>query len=172
MRTMGTNIFEYYAGQYRYANRPQAKLWEEYGEYIAENDLSKYERKLLRDWIKAGHSVYETVESMYMTAPAYPPMDFIGAYRLDRSITEDMEGLTKDEKDDYLKELMGWEDPSPEYLAMEEAKRNTPRLIEDRVRRLERELFNLWEFVWQEGLGSEAREFVDDHKDEETPFEW
>lgn len=43
---------------------------------------------------------------------------------------------------------------------------------EERIRRLEREVFSLWNFVWQEGLGDEAREFVEEHRDEETPFAW
>ena len=169
---MENHRFGYDAGQDNYTGRHQSALWEEYREYIVENELSKYERKLLRDWIKDGHSVYETVESKYLPGPAYPPMNLIDAYRLDHSISDDMKGMTKEKKERYLKELMGWEEPDPEYLAMEEARKNTPKIIENRVRRLERELFNLWNFVWQEGLGNEAREFVEEHKNEEIPFEW
>ena len=144
----------------------------EYCDYIAANRLNKHERNLLREWLQAGHSVYETVESRYLPGPAYPPMDFIDAYRLDRSLGKAMSGMTRAERIDYLKDYAGYEDPSPEEMAMERAKGNTPKLVEEHVRRLEREVFNLWNFIWQEGLGDEAREFVEDHKDEEIPFEW
>lgn len=153
-------------------NTVDGHLWNEFREYTEEYRLSDHERRLLRDWVRSGHSVYETVESMYLPGPSYPPMDFIDAYRLDRSIRDDMRGMTKAEKDAYLKSCMGWEEPSPEQISLDEAKRNTPKLVEDRVRRLERELFNLWSFVWQEGLGAEAREFVDERKEDEIPFEW
>ena len=38
-------------------------LWDEYREYVDKYPLSGYERRLLRGWVKDGHSVYETVES-------------------------------------------------------------------------------------------------------------
>lgn len=146
--------------------------WKEYSKYISENTVSKYERKLLRDWVRSGHSVYETVESRYLPGPAYPPMDFIGAYRLDRELSEDMKGMTNAEKGVYLKAYIGYEEPTPEEIAEAEAKKSTPKLIEERVRRLERDLFHLWEFVWKEGLGDEAEEYVNERKDDAIPFEW
>ena len=150
----------------------ESKRWEEFREYTAENTVSKYERRLLRDWVRSGHSVYEAVESMYLPGPAYPPMDFIDAYRLDRSIRDDMRGMTSSEKEAYLKSCMGWDDPSPEEFALYEAKKNTPEIARDHVRKCERELFNLWCFVWQEGLGDDARAFIDEHKDDAILTEW
>ena len=147
-------------------------LWEEFREYTANNHMSSYERRLLRNWVRSGHSVYDTVESRYLPGPAYPPMDYLTAYRLDRDLSEDMKGMTIAEKNSYLKSYIGYEEPPAEVIAMNEAKKNTPKLIEDRVRHLERELFHLWEYIWQEGLGDEAREFMEEHKDEEIPFEW
>ena len=144
----------------------------EYCDYIAANRLTKHERTLLREWLQAGHSVYETVESRYLPGPVYPPMDFIDAYRLDRSLGKAMSGMTRDERISYLKEYMGYEDPSYEELEMERSKKRTPKLMEEYVKRLEREIFSLWNFIWQEGLGDEAREFVEERKDEEIPFEW
>lgn len=153
-------------------NTVDGHLWKEFREYTEEYRSSDHERRSLRDCVRSGHSVYETVGSMYLQGPSYPPMDFIDAYRLDRSIRDDTRGMTKAEKDAYLKSCMGWEYPSPEQISLDGAKRNTPKLVEDHVRRLERELFNLWSFVWQEGLGAEAREFVDERKEDEIPFEW
>ena len=149
-----------------------SRYWKEYKDYISRNKMSNYERRLLREWVRSGHSVYETVESKYLPGPMYPPMDFLDAYRLDRELSDAMKGMNMEEKGAYLKAFMGYEDPSPEELAMEEAKKNTPKLIEERVRRLERERGALWDFVWQKGLRVEAEEYVADHKDEEVPFEW
>ena len=146
--------------------------WEEFREYTAANSMSKDERRLLRDWVRSGHSVYETVQSRYLPGPSYPPMDFLSMYRFDRELTEDMKGMTRAEKNKYLKACMGWEDPTPEEIMMEDARKHTPESIKDRVRHLERDLFNLWTFVAREGLEEEAREYVDEHKDDETPFEW
>ena len=44
-------------------------------------------------------------------------------------------------------------------------------VTETRLKELERDMFHLWEFIWQEGLGDEAREFVDDHKNEACVLE-
>ena len=146
--------------------------WIEYEDYIHENKLSKYERQLLRKWIREGHSVYDPVEPQYIPGPVYPPMDFIEAYRHDRGIRELTKGMTEAERIEYIKDLYGYTDPSPEELAIEEAKMNTPKLIEDRVRQLERDLFHLWDFVQNYGLYCEAMKYVDELKDEEIPFEW
>ena len=146
--------------------------WDEYREYISKTPMSAYERRLLRKWVSDGHSVYATVESRYLPGPASPPMDFLEAYRFDRELREDMRGMTDDEKGSYLRSCMGWEDPSPEELAMYEAKKNTPKIVGDHVRKLERELFNLWCFIWQEGLGDDARAFVEEHKDDPILTVW
>lgn len=147
-------------------------LWIEYDEYIHDNKLTKYERQLLRKRIRDGHSVYEIVESRYLPGPAYPPMDFIDAYRFDRGISDDIKGMSEDEREAYLKDLFGYTEPSPEEIAMDEAKRNTPKLIENRVRQLERELFSLWDFIQDHGYYNDAKKYVEEHRDEEIPFEW
>lgn len=146
--------------------------WEEFRKYTEENAMSRYERKLLRDWVRSGHSVYETVESRYLPGPTYPPRDFLGMYRFDRELTEDMVGMTRAEKDAYLKACIGWSDPAPEEIAMETVREHTPELIRDRIRRLEREVFYLWQFVAEEGMLDEAKGYVDGRRDEAIPFEW
>ena len=39
-----------------------------------------------------------------------------------------------------------------------------------RIALLEREIFHLWEFIWQEGLGEDAREFIRDSEGEPLPL--
>ena len=55
---------------------------------------------------------------------------------------------------------------------LHEAKAKTPEPVNAHIRKLERELFHTWAFIMEEGLYSEASEYVNEHKDEETPFEW
>lgn len=94
--------------------KEECTYWAEYKEYISEIKTSSYEKRLLRDWVRSGHSVYETVQSRYLTGPSEPPMDFLDAYRFDRELRETMQGMTKAEKEAYLKAFMGYEDPVPE----------------------------------------------------------
>jgi len=84
--------------------------WEEYKEYIENNKMSSYERKLLRDWVRSGHSVYETVDSRYLPGPSEPPMDYLDAYRLDKELRDQMKGMTRSEKTAYLKAWLNWND--------------------------------------------------------------
>ena len=86
-------------------------------------------------------------------------------------LAEDTKGMAGDAAGVCLKPYGVCEDSSPEQAVMNGARRTCPDLAGARSRRLERELFHLWEFVWQEGVGDEAREFVDERKSDETPFE-
>lgn len=147
-------------------------LWEEFREYTARNSLSGYERRILWDWIRSCHGVHNTAGPGYPPRPACPQMDPSDARGLDWELTEDMKEIARDERNAYLKPYIGYGNHSPEQAAMNSSRRTTPDLTGSRTRRLERELFHLWEFIWQEGLGSEAREFVDERRSDETPFEW
>ena len=40
------------------------------------------------------------------------------------------------------------------------------------IRVLHRELFYLWDFVGEEGLWSDAKEYVDERCIDPTPYEW
>ena len=42
---------------------------------------------------------------------------------------------------------------------------------DERIRRMERDLLHLWEFIWQEGLGEDAREFISNSTGEPIPFQ-
>lgn len=149
----------------------QARFWEEYREYIKATPMTAYERRLLRKWVSECHSVYDDPGSRYLGCSAYP-MPFLDVYRMDREFEHEMKGMSPDEKIEYLKKATGWDDPSPGELAMDEAKMNTPKLIEALVRQLERDFFHLREFVMMKGFAEEAMQYVRDLKDEEIPFEW
>ena len=53
-----------------------------------------------------------------------------------------------------------------------DAIRNTPVYVQKKYETLSRKLFLLWEFLATEGLCQEAREYLEDHKDEEVPMDF
>ena len=143
-------------------------LWDEYKEYVDKYPLTKYERRLLRQWVKDGHSVYETVDSFYLPGPAWPPMDFIDAHRLDHELREAMKGMKKAEREKYLKDYIGFVEDDPVLETAEQKLQRAKTHIND----LEKRLFLLWEYLMTEDLWAEAEEYLEDHKDEELPFVW
>ena len=153
-----------------YDNR-QEFLWDEYQDYIAKKPMTPYERRLVRKWVKEGNSVYGCTQSRYYGESAYP-MEFLEVYRSDRAIDKELQGKTPQERETYLKDLLGYQEETAEEKELREAKDATPGPVNAHIRKLERELFHIWAFIIEEGLCSEAMEYVNEHRDEESPFEW
>lgn len=149
----------------------QQFLQEELEEYEKITPMTAYERRLVRKWVSDGHSVNESPGSKYLP-DRYPPADFLETYREDREISRAVKGMTSEEEEAYLKAYTGWEEPTKEELAYMEVIGTGSDRVKRYVKKIQREMWHLWEFVWQEGLGDEARAFIEDHKDEETLFEW
>ncbi len=57
-----------------------------------------------------GHNPRENPGSRYLCMTGSEPMDFLDVYRMDKEIKEEMKGMTKAQREAYLKELMGWTD--------------------------------------------------------------
>ena len=159
-----------YKYEFLYESR-QDYLWDEYQDYIAQKPMTAYERRLVRNWVREGNSVYGCMQSRYYGESAYP-MEFLEVYRMDRSIDKELVGKTPREREAYLKDLLGYQEEPAEEKELREAKAVTPELVNDHIRKLERELFHTWAYIMEEGLYSEALEYVREHKDEEIPFEW
>lgn len=149
----------------------QERYWEEYREYISEMSMSSYERNMLRKWVSEGHSVYDDPGSRYLPTSCYP-RPFLEVYREDLEITKALRGKSAAEKLAWLKDYQSCADLTTEERKMTDARESAPELIRAQVRSIRRELAHLWEFIWNEGLGEEAIEFVRERRDEETPFEW
>ena len=75
----------------------------------------------------------------------------------------------------YLKEYIGFVDETDaerqEREENERLHRQTPKKAQQKIRKLQRELFYTWIFLSQEGLREEAEEFIKEHMDEPVPFE-
>ena len=162
-----------YKYEFLYDSR-QEFLWDEYQDYIAKKPMTPYERRLVREWVKEGNSVYGCTQSRYYGESAYP-MEFLEVYRSDRAIDKELQGKTPQEREAYLKDLLGYQEEPAEEKELRKAKAATPEPVNAHIRhirKLERELFHIWAFIIEKGLCSEAMEYVNEHKNEESPFEW
>ena len=159
-----------YKYEFLYDSR-QEFLWDEYQDYIAKKPMTPYERRLVREWVKDGNSVYGCTQSRYYGESAYP-MEFLEVYRSDRAIDKELQGKTAQEREAYLKDLLGYQEEPAEEKELRKAKAATPEPVNAHIRKLERELFHIWAFIIEKCLCSEAMEYVNEHKNEESPFEW
>ena len=159
-----------YKYEFLYDSR-QEFLWDEYQDYIAKKPMTPYERRLVREWVKDGNSVYGCTQSRYYGESAYP-MEFLEVYRSDRAIDKELQGKTPQEREAYVKDLLGYQEEPAEEKELRKAKAATPEPVNAHIRMLERELFHIWAFIIEKGLCSEAMEYVNEHKNEESPFEW
>ena len=159
-----------YKYEFLYDSR-QEFLWDEYQDYIAKKPMTPYERRLVREWVKEGNSVYGCTQSRYYGESAYP-MEFLEVYRSDRAIDKELQGKTPQEREAYLKDLLEYQEEPAEEKELRKAKAATPEPVNAHIRKLERELFHIWAFIIEKGLCSEAMEYVNEHKNEESPFGW
>lgn len=144
--------------------------------YENETPMTPYERRALRKWVSSGHSVGEAPPSKYRcTHGCCPPPDFLDVYREDRMLDAVRKRMNRAEREAYLKEYFGFcEEPEEERLHREHRERlhrETPEEAKNTIRNLQRRIFYLYMFISEQGLSSEADEYLDDHLDTPTPFE-
>lgn len=145
-------------------NKRQTYLEEQLMKYEQTTKMTGKERRALRNWVKSGHSVYESPGSRYLCDRAMPVQDFLDVYRQDEMLEKEMAGMTRGEQEVWLKEYMGYEEPVRESDA-------DATTLDERIRKLERKIFHLWEFIGQEGLWSEATEYMEENENDPMPFE-
>lgn len=138
-------------------------------DYESRVPMTPAEKRALRKWVAAGHSVYESPGSKYICDNG---MDFLDVYRIDHEIAAAIRGKTNEEKVAYIKEYTGYVDPTPEELERFDAIRNTPAYVQKKYEKLTRQIFLLWDFLAEEGLWHEAKEYLEDHKDDEIPIDF
>lgn len=94
----------------------QAYFWNEYQEYIKVTPMTAYERRLLRNWVSEGHSVYHDPGSKYLGYSSCP-MSFLSVYRMDRELDLELKGFHGEGRIEQLKKIVGWTDSTSEELA-------------------------------------------------------
>ena len=144
--------------------------------YEQETPMTPYEKRALRRWVASGHSVMETPPSRYACIHCcYPPPSFLDVYREDKQLDAATRGMTKSEKASYLKEYVGFPEESAEERAQREANQHlheqTPKAAREVIRTLQRKIFYLSTFLAEQGLSSEAEDYLSDHMDTPALFE-
>ena len=146
-----------------------ARELEEYEQTVP---MTAPEKRALRKWVSQGHGVRECPPSKYICMPNSGRFDFLDVYRMDHEIAAAIRGKTRAEKEAYIKEYTGYLDPTPEELERMEAVKNTPVYVQRKYEKLFRRIFLLWDFLAEEGLWSEAKEYLEEHQDDEMPIEF
>lgn len=144
--------------------------------YEQETSMTPYEKRALRRWVASGHSVMEAPPSRYACIHCcYPPPSFLDVYREDKQLDAATRGMTKSEKASYLKEYVGFPEESAEERAQREANQHlheqTPEAAREVIRTLQRKIFYLSTFLAEQGLSSEAEDYLSDHMDTPALFE-
>ena len=144
--------------------------------YEQETPMTPYEKRALRKWVASGHSVMDTPPSRYACIHCcYPPPSFLDVYREDRLLDAATKGMTEAEKVSYLKAYAGFQEESDEERMLREENQRlhdqTPEAAREVIRRLQRKIFYLSIFLAEQGLSSEAEEYLDDHMDTPALFE-
>jgi len=138
-------------------------------EYERKHSMTPAEKRAVRKWVASGHSVYESPGSRYVCDLG---MDFLSVWRTDHEIAAAIRGKTKEEAAAFIKEYCGYTDPTPEELARMDALRNTPVYVQRKYEKLCRQIFLLWDYLAEEGLLSDAKEYLDSHRDDEPPLDF
>ena len=125
------------------------------------------EKKALRKWVASGHSLKENPGSKYICDLG---MAFLDVYRADHDIAERTRGMTPAQKVAYIKEYTGYTELTPEELERMEAIRHTPAYVSERYEKLARQMLVLWDFLAGEGLYTEAKEYLEEHMDDDVPM--
>lgn len=144
--------------------------------YEERTPMTPAEKRALRRWAASGHSVREAPPSKYPCLQcAYPPPDFLDAYRAEREIDRATKGMDEEEALSWLKENYGPAPEDPEekerHLENERLHRETPEKARKTIEALQRKLFHMWVFLAREGMEDDAEEYLKSHMDEPAPFE-
>ncbi len=137
-----------------------------------ETPMTPYERRALRKWVISGHSVNEAPPSKYPCIHCcYPPPTFLDVYREDKYLDTVLKGKTRAEKEAYLKEYIGYTEEPEEVKESRRMRESTPAPVRKKIQTLQRKIFYLYMFIAEQGMSSEAEEYLEDHLDTPAPFE-
>jgi len=139
-------------------------LKQELKEYEKITPMTEEERRELHEWVDAGYSVHEN--TCCAVGDGNRPIDFLVIYREEEYLRKVTAGMESEEARRYVLDYYGWTEDKTE-----KEEEYTVETLKERVRKLERELFYLDEFVGRKGLWEEARKYIEENRDEPIPFE-
>lgn len=139
-------------------------LRQELKEYEKITPMTEEERRELHEWVDAGYSVHQN--TCCAVGDGNRPIDFLVIYREEEYLRKATAGMDSEEARRYVLDYYGWTEDETE-----KDEEYTVETLKERVRKLERKLFYLDEFIGRKGFWEEAWKYVEENRDEPIPFE-
>ena len=154
------------AYQQEYCNYTIQDMYEEDLKYYEEHvPMTIPERSALREWVLSGHSIYANPGSKYLPGRGRS-QSFLSMYRQDKEIEAAKRNMTKHEYREFLKDYVCYD----HVVFMD--RELSPAHMKMKIRKLNRKVFHLLGFIALEGCSwEEALDYMNDHMDDEIPFE-
>ena len=88
-------------------------LENQYKEYIKKRTMTKKEQRAVREWVKAGNSVYDNPEGAWQDGGVR--VEYLDTYRDNEYIRQHTKGMSLEETKRFALAYYGWDDePDPE----------------------------------------------------------
>lgn len=83
-------------------------LENQYKEYLKKRTMTKKEQRAVREWVKAGNSVYDNPAGAWLDGGVR--MEYLDIYRDDEYIRQNTKGMTPEETRKFALAYYGWDD--------------------------------------------------------------
>ena len=83
-------------------------LENQYKEYLKKRTMTKKEQRAVREWVKAGNSVYDNPAGAWQDGMVR--MEFLDVYRDDEYIRQHTKGMSPEETRKFAMAYYGWDD--------------------------------------------------------------
>ena len=83
-------------------------LENQYKEYLKKRTMTKKEQRAIREWVKAGNSVYDNPAGAWQDGMVR--VEFLDMYRDDEYIRQHTKGMTPEETRKFALAYYGWDD--------------------------------------------------------------
>jgi hypothetical protein len=83
-------------------------LENQYKEYLKKRPMTKKEQRAVREWVKAGNSVYDNPAGAWLDGGVR--MEYLDIYRDDEYIRQHTKGMTPEETRKFALAYYGWDD--------------------------------------------------------------
>ena len=83
-------------------------LENQYKEYLKKRTMTKKEQRAVREWVKAGNSVYDNPAGAWLDGGVR--MEYLDIYRDDEYIRQHTKGMTPEETRKFALTYYGWDD--------------------------------------------------------------
>lgn len=83
-------------------------LEDQYKEYLKKRTMTKKEQRAVREWVKAGNSVYDNPAGAWLDGGVR--MEYLDIYRDDEYIRQHTKGMTSEETRKFALAYYGWDD--------------------------------------------------------------